>query len=404
MNTQEEEQLQDCMDAKGARWVVIALSVLFLAVGVMGFKYLMAHKVVAKKVDAGEAVPVVKTVEAEELDFSPTLVMQGVVVPEAQTRIVSEVAGPVTFISSLLKKGEIIEKGELIATVDDADYQVRLANAESALADAELALALEKARAVQALRDWRKLGNGKPPSELVQRKPQIRSAIARLKAAQAAQMKALRDLQKTHIKAPYRCQVDKKYIDAGAYLSVMSPVADVVSVGGCEVRLPVPLDEVGMLPEGGAGKKGLGLEVNVSAVIGGKRYQWHGKVSRFEGGIDQKTFSMMMVVSLNPASGLGDFPLPPRGLFVDAEVMGKTLQKVVKIPRLGMREGSTVWVMVDHKLSIRKVEVVRQEKAFIYLRSGVAAGEQVIVSPLAAPLEGMKLMELAAESEAQTQQ
>ena len=65
------------------------------------------------------------------------------------------------------------------------------------------------ARAEQAVRDWEKLGLNRDPSDLVLRKPQLVSARARITAAEAAVDKAMRDLERTEIRAPYDCRIER---------------------------------------------------------------------------------------------------------------------------------------------------------------------------------------------------
>ncbi|MDA0839792.1 MAG: efflux RND transporter periplasmic adaptor subunit [Planctomycetota bacterium] len=55
----------------------------------------------------------------------------------------------------------------------------------SLLAQARLVLHEEEARSLQAIEDWKKLGNGHSPSELAQRKPQLDAARASVDAADA---------------------------------------------------------------------------------------------------------------------------------------------------------------------------------------------------------------------------
>ena len=85
--------------------------------------------------------------------------------------------GRVLEVSPKFKSGGRFAKGEVMLEIDGSDYVAALAKAESALADAQLSLAREEARAAQARRDWKKLGRG-DASDLVLGIPQIASAKA----------------------------------------------------------------------------------------------------------------------------------------------------------------------------------------------------------------------------------
>ena len=384
----------------------VILTIGFLALGIFGFQWLMATKPEAKKAAPESWTPSVEVIALTAEDYTPVIRAEGEVEAATQTMLISEVAGAVVYISPLLEKGNVIAEGEILLKVDDADYKTQVTSTKSALADAELALAQEEARAVQAARDWEKLGRGSSASDLVLRKPQIKSAQARIEAAQAAIEKAERDMAKTVIKAPYTCMVDRKFIDKGAYVNMMSQVAEVSSVEEYEVRLPLNLDEMGFLNE----ESGIGSEVLLESSIGGKFYQWKGNAVRFEGGVDNSTFSMVMVVSVKSDTAESDakFALPPVGLFVKAKVPGKSMGKVFTVPREALREGDAVWVLAENDvLEILSVKVIRSERDRVIIAAKdeadkkLTSGDRIITSPIAIPVIGMKLeIEKLAESSA----
>lgn len=387
--------------------LIVLLSIGLLAVGIFGMQWLMATKPEAKKAAPEIWTPSVKVISLSARDYTPVIRAEGEVEAATKTMLISEVAGAVVYISPMLEKGNVIMKGEIILKVDDADYKTQLTSTKSALADAELVLAQEEARAVQGVRDWKKLGRGNSAPDLVLRKPQIKSALARIAAAQAAIEKSERDMAKTVIKAPYTCLVDRKFIDQGAYVSMLSQVAEVSSVVEYEVRLPLNLNEMGFLDE----DSGIGSEVLLESTIGGKFYQWKGTAVRFEGGVDSSTFSMVMVVSVkrDSAKDRERFQLPPVGMFVQAKVPGMPMGKVFTIPREALRDGGAVWILAENEvLEIVAVEVIRSERDEVIIAAkGVAdkkltSGDRIIISPIAIPASGMKL-ELEVENPLENQ-
>lgn len=391
----EEADDQKEMDQKTDNTVLLVLLTIgLLAAGAFGMQWLMDTKPEAKKAAPVVWTPSVKVVSLTEKNYTPVIQAEGEVEAATQTMLISEVAGAVVYISPRLEVGETINEGEIIIKVDDADYKTQVTSAKATLADAELVLAQEEARAVQAARDWEKLGRGGSATDLVLRKPQIKSARARIAAAAAAIEKAERDIAKTVIKAPYTCLVDRKFIDKGAYITMMGQIAEVSSQEEHEVRLPLSLNEVGFLDK----DLGIGSEVLLESTIGGKFYQWKGTAVRFEGGVDSSTFSMIMVVSVkrDPARDGEHFQLPPAGMFVKAKVLGRPMGKVFSIPREALREGGAVWVLAKREvLAIVDVEMVRSEldEVIIAAKDGgkLTSGDRIIVSPIAIPNRGMKL-------------
>jgi len=78
----------------------------------------------------------------------------------------------------------------------------------------------------------------------------------------------------------------------------------------------------------------------------------------------------------------GGMPLAP-GLFVQAEIAGKTFEDVIVLPRDGLRPEDKVYVVDDKgKAEIRDAVVIDTSSERAVLESGVSAGEIVILSPM----------------------
>jgi RND family efflux transporter MFP subunit len=301
-----------------------------------------------------------------------------------QTLLRAEVGGKVIEVSPVLEPGEIIKSQEFVLQIDRTDYQASLANAEAAVEDARLATAVEEANVERALRDWAKLGNGREPSDLVLRKPQLAAARAREVAAQAAVDKALADLEKTRVVVPYDCRVLTKWIDLGATVVPGSELVEVLSLGPVDVRLPLSLEDYGFLARNEDGE--IVGETTASALIGGQEQRWTGAVVRSEEVVDRATRSINVVVRFEGED------IPPPGLFVDARVKGKSLEGRVVLPRSAMLDAKRVLMVTkDNTLEFREVDVERTEADTVVIRSGLAEGEQVCLTPLSTPVNGMKV-------------
>lgn len=103
--------------------------------------------------------------------------------------------------------------------LDPTDYEVAITIAKAEVAQSEVVFAEEKARAQQAIENWRALGRSGIPSALVSRAPQLSLAEANLAAAKARVTRAERDLERTMIRAPYQGQVLEQNVDLGQFVS-----------------------------------------------------------------------------------------------------------------------------------------------------------------------------------------
>lgn len=365
--------------------VKLLLVIAVLAIGWVIMSYFMGSKVEATKQERKEMVPSVEVVTINAGDYKVKIAAQGQVEATTMTTIVSEVAGAITYVSPKLKAGGHFLEGEKLVEVSRADYQVQLEQNRAAVADAELQVAQEEARAEQALRDWRRLGRSGEPSALVKREPQLKSARARLLAAKALVVKAEEDLAKTVVDAPYACFVQSSFVDKGGYLAPTGRIASIYAAGKVQVRLPLSLEDVGYLP-----KDLVGVRVLVSADLGKEKQTWSGHVVRTEGVIDRATHTMMTVVEVSASEDDLRFKVPPLGMFVLGTFEGKQFKGVMSVPRVAIRNGGQVWsVSSDNTLEVREVEIERSERDSVIVVNGLDYGARVVVSPIELPIHGM---------------
>lgn len=358
---------------------VVVILILAAAAGVGSILYV--NRVQTKQQDAVRPVPTVDAVPLVPGSHTVRLTSEGVVQSRREVALAAEVAGRVVSISAQLVAGGQVKEGDELAIVDDADYQVALRRAKTDVAEAELAIEQEIARGVQAQRDWEKLGRGDAP-DLVLRKPQIAASEARLASAQAEVERALRDIRRTRITAPFGGRVREAFIEEGAYVTPGTKVADIFSDEEVEVRLPFSLADYGQsLGEGTP-------SFPVRAVIGGNEQTWEAELARTEGEIDRSTLSGYAIAHIRPDA---EGKYPPVGLFVRADLSGKTLENVVEIPRSALRGAHDVWVLQDEKLAKRRVAVVRSGRDTLVVTGNFKPGDLLVTTRLSTPVPGMEM-------------
>ena len=77
--------------------------------------------------------------------------------------------------------------------------------------------------------------------------------------------------------------------------------------------------------------------------------------------------------------------------YVHVDITGRELGDVIELPRTALQDNNTVWVNRDDTLDIREVTLAWKSTDKVYLQSGVSVGEQVVLSDLATPVQGMPL-------------
>lgn len=80
------------------------------------------------------------------------------------------------------------------------------------------------------------------------------------------------------------------------------------------------------------------------------------------------------------------------GTFVTAIIGGKTIEDAFAIPRHALLEGSKVALVdAEDRLRFRQVAPIFGDDRFYYVTSGIENGDEIIVSAMGVPIEGMKV-------------
>ena len=325
----------------------------------------------------------VETLRIVPTDYPMRIQSYGTVAPRTQSMLVAQVRGQIQSIAPSFRPGGFFAKGDVLLNIDPRDYDADVKIAEAALMDAVQAEAQEAARAEQALTDWRRLGGGEPPSDLVLRRPQLQAAKARVASAQAALTKARLDLERTALRAPYDGRVLRKLVDVGQVAQNGTQLAEVYATDYVEVRLPLRNSDLSFidLPEIGRSAK---PPVTIRSDLGGEGF-WRGVIVRTEGAIDENSSQLHVVAQIDDPFGLRGQPLdrPLKiGQYVTAEIIGSVQQDSIVVPSDAIYQNSYAYVVEDGALQRLEVAVAWQNEVDALIGSGLQAGDALVVTPL----------------------
>ncbi|MFK7895690.1 MAG: efflux RND transporter periplasmic adaptor subunit [Myxococcota bacterium] len=345
------------------------------------------------------AAPLVRIVRAAPTTYQFTVQANGSVSPSTESELIPQVSGEVLEVSPALVSGGFFEKGEVLARIDAADYRVDREAARAAVARARS----EFNRAEKDLNRQRRLAETSVASEsrIDDANNAFKVAEASLREAEAKLERANRDLARTKLTAPYRGRVRTEQVDVGQFVTRGNAIATLFAVDYAEIRLPLPDRELAYLdatqiPRAGQAAEDAGMTgapVVLRAEFAGAENEWLGRVVRTEAELDPRSRMVRVVARVADPYGLEtERSTPPLavGLFVDAEIQGRTLESVFVLPRDALRDGNKVYVIDDEdQLTFRSVEVVRVERDRFIISQGLAADERICVSPLQAAIDGM---------------
>ena len=119
-------------------------------------------------------------------------------------------------------------------------------------------------------------------------------------------------------------------------------------------------------------------------------------MSLVDAGLDESTRTLTLIVEIpEPMKNWMPGEHPPLfvGMFVEVEIEGVTMPDVYVIPRAALRERDHVYLLDDGRLRIQKVQVIRKDQDGVVIKNGVNESSRIILSPIPAPVSGMKLSE-----------
>ena len=343
-----------------------------------------------------QIVPVVRVVTAQPETVRLRVHTQGTVVPRTETSLSSEIAAKVIWVAPSFSSGGFFEKDDVLVRLDPGDYRLAVIQSRAAVAQAQLRLEQEKAESEVTLREWKSLGEGEP-SPLLRREPQLAEAGASIQSARAVLAQSERNLERTEVRAPFAGRVRQKNVDVGRFVAVGTPLATIYSVDVAEIRLPLPDEELAFvdlpLNYRNTTRPRPRPRVTLRALFGGAEFSWSGHIVRTEAEIDPQTRMVYAVAQVEDPYGLGSNPNRPPlavGLFVDAEIHGRTVTNVFRLPRAALTDDQQVAVIDDDsRIRFRSVEVLRFEGETVLLEKGLVGGERISLTSSTNVIEGM---------------
>lgn len=373
-----------------------------IAMAIVGVQVLNATKPEPEKTDDGPR-PVSLFVESvQKDDLALTVDTSGEVRPRTEIDLVAQVSGRIVSVSPNFVAGGSIESGATLIKIEDTDYRMALRQAEAQVAGARTQVELSEASAEIAKRNWDDSIVGKP-TPLAMKLPQLAEARANLRAAEAALESARLNLARTNVSVPFDGRVRTKGADLGQYVTTGTPLGRVYSTDIAEIRLALTDAQMATLglPFGFEANDGNGPRVVFDARVAGRTRTWEGRIVRTDAAMDSATRVLYATAEVAEPYGAGaDNGMPMAiGLYVNARIDGSELTNVLVIPRSALRSADKVYVVAeDGTLDIRTVETSYTDRDRVVITRGLSEGEQVVVSTVRSPRQGMKVAALEKEA------
>ena len=368
--------------------IAVLLAAVAAAAGIIMSRPMPEQLSVSETTSAIRAMTVVK--ESLRLKIRS----EGTVTPKTQTNVIPEIKGRVTWLSPNLVVGGYFQAGDLLVTIDAADYEARTGLAQAQLLRAEAELEhkrFEFKRLQQLIKD-----NLVSQSNLENAARAHKIAKANVIESKINLAQAERDLGRTKITAPFEGMVRSESIDIGQFVQQGAPIASIYASDAVEVRLPIVNAQLAYLDPANLQRGELDPAtapmIRLTARYAGTSFVWRGQLARTEGEIDAQSRMITAVARVRQDNQSPDVPPLQVGAFVAAEIEGQYLDDIVRLPRAALRPNSQVLIIDgDNRLRFRAVNVLRLENDFVLIDSGLESGEVVNLSPIQTVVDGMRV-------------
>lgn len=325
----------------------------------------------------------------------------GVVLPSREITLTPQVSGAVLEISPDLIPGSVKRAGDVLVKIDPADYDIARRRAESDLEAARGNLILEQGQQAIARKEFELLGHAElSPEEraLILREPQQAAAQARLDNAAAALDQARLNLERTTVTAPFNAVIAARHVDLGAQVSPATPLVVLTGADAYWIEATVPVQDLNWLTipvrEGDPGSP-VRIYNNADRATGAYR---EGVVLRKLNSLESGGRMARLLIEIrDPLRAAIDTPENNPsplilGDFVRVEIEGAELTDIVALDRGLLRGFETAWIMNDaSELEMRRLDIAFRGAGHVLVRGGIAHGERLVLTDLAAPVPGMKL-------------
>ena len=416
-----------------------------LALGVLLLVVLVKNKAEPQKEPLQEQARSVRVITVPSVAVVPEFSGSGNIEPSQIWNGVAEVSGTVVELSSRLNKGEIIPAGQLLLRIDPRDYQLKMAQAETAIeaigaqiveigireknSKASLKIELENLKISQTelKRKEKLLAKGMVARSDYEREKRtvlsqtqgvqsLKNALdlypaertrmkAELKRLEAQLADTRLDLERTSMKMPFAGRVAETRIELNQYARQGEVLVSIDSIDMAEVTVQlqpsvlaslVHSDQVLTLGESDAVElgKALGLTAKVVVSLAGTELEWPARVVRISDRLDPQTRTVGVIIEVdNPYANVQPGVRPPlvKGTFVAVKLTGSTLPNQLVVPPAALH-GDYLYV-VDQDNRLKKIEVKAglRSASYVVISSGLTPDQRVVVSDLVPAINGMLL-------------
>lgn len=356
---------------------------------------LLACKPSEKAEDAANkpqvSLQAVSLAQASERELTRALVVSGPVSAVEEMQLGVELSG-LRVTALHVDAGQAVKRGQLLLTLDHRMLDAELAQADAALREAEAAAGLARSHFAR--------GENLASSQYISamQLDELRAARtqgeARLGTARAARNTAALRRSFAELRAPADGIISKRLVQPGQVVMAGAELLRLIKNGRLEWRAELPASQLGQV--------NVGDVIHLSAPDGSAL---QGRVRAVSPGVDAATRTGTVYADL-PAGLLQSRTLQA-GTYLEGRI-DSGIQKVLAVPAdaVLLRDGFPVVFVLDDKAQARlqRIETGERVDGFVEVKSGLAAGTQVVLEGAGFLTDGDKVRVLPASADVGSKQ
>ena len=336
--------------------------------------------------------------------MTKSIVVSGTLAADEQVTVAAKVAGRLASVA--IDLGTVVKRGQAIAQIEQTDYQLRVEQAASALAQARATLGLapdgtdvavdinktsivreaqatldearanlERARTLVEQRlippaefDTAKASFLRAESAMAAAQDEIRNRQAALRQRSFELRLARQQLADAVVRSPLDGIVQTRHVQAGEYLAAGASVATIIRVDPLRMRAEVPERDAPMVRVGQIAR----------VKVDGDETQHVGQVVRLAPALTEQNRALMIEAEIeNPGT------LRP-GSFARIEIVTDSDDHVLVVPATAIVSFAGIDKVItveDGKAVEHEVTIGRRDDRWVEVMSGIEAGKAVVVEP-----------------------
>lgn len=326
-----------------------------------------------KKEHKEEIIRPVAILDLADQKSSYDMEFPGLVVANNDTVLAFKIPGSISKINVL--PGDRVQKGQIIATLDESDYEINL---QANIKQYDAAKAGYE-NMVQQYKRAVVLHEGKAMSDknfdIIT--AQYKASLATLKAAEQGVKNAQNRVEDTKLKAPYDGYIAKRILDEGSVVSAATPVVSVVSEGKLRVDINVAGKDI----------KNIESADSYTFKINGKTYS----LKLIKIGKDTDLLKLTYPVTFEFIDDKPEVIIGNSGSVV-LNIENTNNEIEVPISALFDEDGSNVYLYKDGVVKSQKVELGELKSGgYITIVKGLTRDDKVVIAGVNTVSEGEKV-------------